>query len=365
MGKKELHLLRKFVPLVFLSCLLLSTPVLGENRTFEKEYAHQAGDEDSKNSSRAIALREVKRLVLEELGAYLESTTEVKDFQLTRDEVTTLTAGVVNTEIIAETWNGSVYIMKARITADPDDVARSIDRLRKDSEKTKELEEIRKSLGALMAENEKLKKDLTQATDGSKTATLAAYRKNIKALNAFEWFEKGYARDASGDCGGAINAYNKALRVDPEFAPAYNNRGKCYTKLGSYRKAIKDFTMAISLNPALAQAHYNRANARNGLQQFREALQDFSRAIELDQGFTTAYNNRGNAHCRLGEFREALQDFSRAIELEPGYSPAYYNRSNTYDRLGNQRQAIDDLISAARQGHQKAGNALRVRGVSW
>jgi len=39
-----------------------------EIKTFVKEYTYHAGDEDSRNSSRTIALREVKRLLLEELG---------------------------------------------------------------------------------------------------------------------------------------------------------------------------------------------------------------------------------------------------------------------------------------------------------
>ena len=330
MGKNELHCLRISVPFVLLFCVFLSTPVLAEKKTFEKEYTYQAGEEDSKISSRTIALREVKRLLLEELGAYLESRTEVKDFQLTRDEVTTLTAGEVNTEVIAETWNGSAYYLKAKVTADPDDVARSIDTLRKDSEKTKELEEMRKNLGALLAENEKLKKDLTQADENKKVA-LAAYEKNIRALNAFEWFEKGYTSDVSGDCGGAVNAYGRAIEIDPEYAPAYNNRGKCYAKLADYKKAIKDLDKAIVLNPGLAQAHYNRANTHNRLQQYREALTDFNKAITLD----------------------------------PGLAMAYYNRGNTYDKLGSRQQAIADLISAARQGHQNAGSALRARGISW
>jgi hypothetical protein len=52
---------------VFISCLILHADS-AETKTFIKEYTYQAGDEDSKNSCRVIALREVKRLLLEELG---------------------------------------------------------------------------------------------------------------------------------------------------------------------------------------------------------------------------------------------------------------------------------------------------------
>ncbi len=351
--------------LVFSHCLVLAGPLFAERQTFEKEYTYQAGDNDSKISSRTIALGEVKRLLLEELGTYLESRTEVKDFQLTRDEVTTFTAGIVSMEIIAEKWDGRVYYLKAKLAADPDDVIKSIDRLRKDNEKTRQLEEMQRNMGALLKENEKLKQELTLAKDGEKQATLAAYDKNIRALNALEWFERGYARDVSGDCGEAVKAYGKAIRLNPDYAPAYNNRGKCYARLGDYRQAVKDFNNAIALDPGLATTHYNRGNAYTRLGNYRRAITDFDRAIALDPGFAIAYNNRGNVCHRLGNYRRAITDFDRAIALDPGFAIAYYNRGNTYDKLGNRQQAVADLIRAARQGHENAGSALRARGVAW
>ncbi|MDD3250407.1 MAG: hypothetical protein PHF23_08600, partial [Smithellaceae bacterium] len=78
-----------FVALLLI--LFLPSLTAAETKTFIKEYTYQASDEDSKNSCRVISLREVKRLLLEELGTYLESETEVKDFQLTRDQITVLT----------------------------------------------------------------------------------------------------------------------------------------------------------------------------------------------------------------------------------------------------------------------------------
>jgi hypothetical protein len=60
------------INLIFI-LLVLFIPSLtsAETKIFTKEYTYHAGDEDSKNSSRTIALREVKRLLLEELGTYL------------------------------------------------------------------------------------------------------------------------------------------------------------------------------------------------------------------------------------------------------------------------------------------------------
>jgi hypothetical protein len=68
-------------------CIALITMVLmfscGDSfaalKTFEKEYTYQASEIDSKVSCRTIAMEQVKRLLLEELGTFLISETQVKD----------------------------------------------------------------------------------------------------------------------------------------------------------------------------------------------------------------------------------------------------------------------------------------------
>ena len=57
------------------AAIILAAVVCGnaESRTFVREYYYQAGESDSKITSRTKALTEVKRLLLEEIGVYLES----------------------------------------------------------------------------------------------------------------------------------------------------------------------------------------------------------------------------------------------------------------------------------------------------
>ena len=84
----------------FLFLFFIPHHISAETKTFIKEYTYEASEDDSRNSSRVTAMREVKRLLLEELGTYLESITKVRNFQLTKDQITSLTAGIVKTEIV-------------------------------------------------------------------------------------------------------------------------------------------------------------------------------------------------------------------------------------------------------------------------
>ena len=147
-----------------LICMLIilrsADSAIAEIKTFVKEYTYQASEVDSKLSCRTIALEQIKRMLLEELGTYLESETEVKNFQLTRDQTTTLAAGIVLTEIVSEYWDGKVYRLRARIKADPNQVAEAISRLCKDRQKRKELEESRARAVKYFQEIERLKREI-------------------------------------------------------------------------------------------------------------------------------------------------------------------------------------------------------------
>lgn len=116
------------------STLLIALFVNAENKTFIREYTYQASESDSKISARTQALTEVKKLLLEELGVYVESyvnyTIESQGGHITKDfitnEIKQLSVGITETKIIEETWNGEQYYIRAEIVADPTDVVRKI-----------------------------------------------------------------------------------------------------------------------------------------------------------------------------------------------------------------------------------------------
>ena len=266
----------------FLFLLLIPHLTSAETKTFIKEYTYQASEEDSRNSSRTIALREVKRLLLEELGTYLESETKVKNFQMTRDRITALTAGIVSAEVIEDTWDGKVYWLKAKIAANPQDVIKSIDNLRKDLEKVKEYEELRKRSEELLQENERLNKELKISEGEKKQIAVQAYKRNINNLSATEWFERGTKLIISSNYTDAVKAFSMTIELNPQDEKAYHYRGVAYGALGNYEQAIKDYNKAIELNPQDASIYSNRSAEYYALGNYQQAIKDCNKAIEMN-----------------------------------------------------------------------------------
>jgi len=158
---------------------------------------------------------------------------------------------------------------------------------------------------------------------------------------ATELFFQGKLKDA-------IAGYDEAIRLDPYFAQAYNNRGLVYARLGQFQRAIQDFNEAIQLDPRDTIAYYNRGTAYSNLGQFQQAIQDFDQAISLNPRDAESYYYRGLSYVNLNQFQRAIQDFDQAIQLNSQFAEAYYKRATTYQTLGQFQPAIQDLDQVIR-----------------
>ncbi len=134
-------------------------------------------------------------------------------------------------------------------------------------------------------------------------------------LAARAWFSVGYLLIQQGKPEEAIAAYDEAIRLKPDYAEAYNNRGNANDKLGHREDAIADYNQAIQLKPNYAKAYYNRGAVKAKLGHREDAIADYNQAIQLKPDFAEAYYNRGDTKSELGRIDEARQDFEKARDL--------------------------------------------------
>ncbi len=161
-------------------------------------------------------------------------------------------------------------------------------------------------------------------------------------------FNCGVAYNAINDFENAIEQYNKASRLKPDYVEAYNNRGNAKNSLGQHVDAINDYDQAIRLKPDLAVAYNNRGVAKDSLGQHVDAINDYDQAIRLKPDYAETYFNRGNAKISLGEHEDAINDYDQAIRLNPNSVEAYNNRGNAKRDLGEHEEAFTDFDQAIR-----------------
>ncbi|MDO9530397.1 MAG: tetratricopeptide repeat protein [Syntrophales bacterium] len=378
--------------------LLLPIQSFAATKVFEREYTYQASEADSKLSCRVIALEQVKRLLLEELGTYLQSISEVKDGVLTKDEIVTLTAGVVRTEVVSEHWDGKVYRLKARIKANPDHVIKAINRLRNDRQKSKDLAESQARAKQYLNDIKRLKQELSKVKGEALKRKQIEYVQAVKNLSAENWFERGLYFCEFQLYNEAIVAFTKTLEITPRYAGAYYNRGTAWAMKGDYDRAIVDFNRALEIDPRCAKAYYNRGIAWADKGDFNRAIADYTKALEIDPRYANAYNtrgyawgkkgdidraiadytkaleidprdavayhNRGIAWADKGDFNRAIADYTKVLEIDPRYADAYYNRGNAWGKKGDFNRAIADYTKALEIDPRDA-NAYNNRGHAW
>ncbi|HXT65268.1 MAG TPA: hypothetical protein VN657_00660 [Nitrospiraceae bacterium] len=129
---------------------------------------YQMGDHDTRADAVRLAVEAAKRQALEQVATYLESVTEVKNTDITRDDIRTYTAGIVMVldQKISTRLDGDTVIIHADLTAqvDPKEVAQAIETLR-------ENESAKTELVSLRAETDQLHQQLDAANQALATAT--------------------------------------------------------------------------------------------------------------------------------------------------------------------------------------------------
>ncbi len=127
----------------------------------------------------------------------------------------------------------------------------------------------------------------------------------------------GHALFASGDINRAIQHYETAIRLNPDFSDTYNNLGVALASQGRHREALRVFLEAIRLRPRWALPRANLSITLSALGGFKDARVEAEHAVRLDPRSAKAYQALGCALGNLGLLNRAAEAFRRAIELDP------------------------------------------------
>ena len=120
-------------------------------------------------------------------------------------------------------------------------------------------------------------------------------------------------------------AISTALNLDDQLAQAYVARGAVRSKAGDISGAVDAFQRAVDLDPNLAKAYHWYGDVLLGrLQQPEAALPLLEKAYTLDPVSPALIVTIGQALSGLGRFDEAMEFYQKALEIEPAYASSYY-----------------------------------------
>ena len=115
----------------------------------------------------------------------------------------------------------------------------------------------------------------------------------------------------AGDLDGALEAYSKAIELDPTCAIFYANRAAVYTKMA-------------------------------GTENLEMAVADCQESVALDPSYIKGYLRLGLAYCCLENYEEAVNaGYSKAVELDPSNASAKQRLETAMQKLAAKREAVE------------------------
>jgi tetratricopeptide (TPR) repeat protein len=286
-----------FWPIVLTICLQLCFVFNAEAKmeTITRTVWQPFGGSQSPDNARVAATAKAKRDALEQAGTYIESLTVLKDHVVEEDEILALAAGVLKAEVVSQenyvTGEAFGIEVVAKVDVDTSILEERVKKLLQDRallEKYRESRQRQKELLAkvqrLEAENRRLQALSPEGQEQKKKELKEQFHNVTQALTAVEWHQKALALLRDGKLANpkeALEYLDQAIRLNPELADSYTNRGVAYKYLGQYERAIEAFNQAIRLNPELADAYYNRGIAYGVLGRYGNAANDYNKYLQI------------------------------------------------------------------------------------
>jgi tetratricopeptide (TPR) repeat protein len=318
--------------------LIYCVPAFAEKKEITAEGKYVMGDLDSKKDAKTLALMEAKRMALEKSGTYIESVSEVKNYQLTKDQVNSLAAGIMSVEVVKEDWKMSgenmVLLISIRATIDTSNLQKRMAEMQ-DVQSSEPNKEIQNQLAALQKELADLKRE--QAALKEKTLPKAEVKEKhediMKKIAALDYLERGNSLLRVQRWNDAIAVYRQALAVNPKLADAYAGMSFALEQTGQTEKALAAANAAQKMNPKSAFGHMAMAKILYDQKKYDNALASINRAIELWANSSYYYLLRGDIYMKLRNREPARKDFDRACKMQ--LPPACQRSASEYREDGS------------------------------
>ena len=149
----------------------------------------------------------------------------------------------------------------------------------------------------------------------------------------------------------ALPAYDKALRLEPEFITALLDKAELlvfYLHADEEAIALTDRVLRLtSQDVDSAQAHHLKGIAYANLGLHEEAVRNFDVSVSLDPEYPDTHCERGVSLFEAYRFSEALRALKSSAALDGSYARPHHFLSALYEHLGEDVHAGREADLAA------------------
>ncbi len=145
----------------------------------------------------------------------------------------------------------------------------------------------------------------------------------------------------------ALDKYNEAIRVAPNYAYAYLAKGWVLEKLNRYDEAIASYNKALEKNyekPALV--YWSIGASYFDRKRYSEAIRFCEKAVQYDNRLYAAYFTLADSYNQLKNYEKALTAINRVVELQPSKSGFHVAKGIVLLNLKRNSEAVNSILKA-------------------
>lgn len=134
----------------------------------------------------------------------------------------------------------------------------------------------------------------------------------------------------------AEDAFNRALKLNPDYSEARNHLGLVYYRTGRYDQALSQFRIVLAdvLYPVPEQVYLNMGLVYYAQRRYRDAIFYFRKSLQKAPNFPMPYLNLGLAYYEMRKYKSAKRNLKKAINLFDEIPSAKLNIAEAYFYLG-------------------------------
>lgn len=133
--------------------------------------------------------------------------------------------------------------------------------------------------------------------------------------------------------------------TDPKTAQEHFNVGVYADTHKQLDKAIEEYQKALELKPDWAIVHFRLAKDYDKKGRTEDAIAHWEQATRYDPQFYAAYDFLAAAYQRQGNIKKAIEAYSGLLKYPPAQLPAHYQLGLWYAEIGDKEKAREHLES--------------------
>jgi serine/threonine protein kinase/tetratricopeptide (TPR) repeat protein len=194
------------------------------------------------------------------------------------------------------------------------------------------------------------------------TENAAAYDQYLRGRDLFARFI--FRTVAPEDCNAAIEHFQRAVELDPNFALAHDGLGASYVNrvfkgLGGaedFERAEVAFGKALEIDPQLIEARMLMVFVYMWRGEKQKAREEVARARKEAPDEAVVHFVKATLHRLDGEYGRALRSYDRLVRLDPAaHVVASYNRAIVHMYMGHFDETMRELDNAGEPDNPLVG----------